>query len=166
MSFNIEAMYRQVSNIRHTLAGNKIDDHSDVVGASPVGAAPNYIFIVDLTPGFIGLGKDNCTKRRETFKFGDLVHLILEILRYLLWQRTGQGIVNLSPPDKMAAISQGDIFECIFVNEKYCNSIQISLKFVLKDSIDYKSALDQVMGWRRTGAKPLPEPMLIQFTDA
>ena len=28
------------SNIRRTLAGNKIVDHSDVVGASPVGAAP------------------------------------------------------------------------------------------------------------------------------
>ena len=32
--------YRKVSNIRRTLAGNKIVDHSDVVGASPVGAAP------------------------------------------------------------------------------------------------------------------------------
>ena len=32
--------YRQVSNIRRTLAGYKIVDHSDVVGASPVGAAP------------------------------------------------------------------------------------------------------------------------------
>ena len=32
--------YRQVSNIRHTLERNKIVDHSDVVGASPVGAAP------------------------------------------------------------------------------------------------------------------------------
>ena len=32
--------YRQVSNIRHTLECNKIVDHSDVVGASPVGAAP------------------------------------------------------------------------------------------------------------------------------
>ena len=32
--------YRQISNIRRTLAGNKIVDHSDVVGASPVGAAP------------------------------------------------------------------------------------------------------------------------------
>ena len=38
---NIEdKMYRQVSNIRRTLVGNKIVDHSDVVGASPVGAAP------------------------------------------------------------------------------------------------------------------------------
>ena len=33
-------MYRQVSNISRTLVGNKIVDHSDVVGASPVGAAP------------------------------------------------------------------------------------------------------------------------------
>ena len=32
--------YRQVSNISRTLEGNKIVDHSDVVGASPVGAAP------------------------------------------------------------------------------------------------------------------------------
>ena len=32
--------YRQVSNIRRTLVGNKIVDHSDVIGASPVGAAP------------------------------------------------------------------------------------------------------------------------------
>ena len=43
-----------------------------------------YIFILDLTPGFIGLGKDNCKTRWGTIKFGGLVRLILEILRYLL----------------------------------------------------------------------------------
>ena len=32
--------YRQTSNIRRILVGNKIVDNSDVVGASPVGAAP------------------------------------------------------------------------------------------------------------------------------
>ena len=32
--------YRKTSNISRTLLGNKIVDHSDVVGASPVGAAP------------------------------------------------------------------------------------------------------------------------------
>ena len=37
---NQEREYSQVSNIRRTLADNKIVDHSDVVGASPVGAAP------------------------------------------------------------------------------------------------------------------------------
>ena len=33
-------MYRKVSNISRTLVDNKIVDHSDVVGASPVSAAP------------------------------------------------------------------------------------------------------------------------------
>ena len=33
-------IYCKVSNINHTLVGNKIVDHSDVVGASPVSAAP------------------------------------------------------------------------------------------------------------------------------
>ena len=32
--------YRKTSNISCTLVGNQIVDHSDVVGASPVGAAP------------------------------------------------------------------------------------------------------------------------------
>ena len=36
----MQVMYRQVSNISRTLVGNQIVDHSDVVGASPVGAAP------------------------------------------------------------------------------------------------------------------------------
>ena len=33
-------MYCQIPNINYTLVGNKIVDHSDVDGASPVGAAP------------------------------------------------------------------------------------------------------------------------------
>ena len=36
----IWVVYRQVSIIRRTLIRNKLVDHSDVVGASPVGAAP------------------------------------------------------------------------------------------------------------------------------
>ena len=38
--YNAMGNYRIVSYIRHTLVDNKIVDHSDVVGASPVGAAP------------------------------------------------------------------------------------------------------------------------------
>ena len=41
----------------------------------------NYIFILDLTPGFDVLGKDNC--KIITFKFLNLVWLILEIWRCL-----------------------------------------------------------------------------------
>ena len=32
--------YHKTSNISRTLIGNKIVDNSDVVGASPIGAAP------------------------------------------------------------------------------------------------------------------------------
>ena len=43
--------------------------------------------------------------------------------------------------------------------------IWTSPKFVPKGPIDNKSALVQVMAWRWTGQKPLPEAILIQFTD-
>ena len=58
-----------------------------------------------------------------------------------------------------------DIFKSIF-NESVWISITISLEFIPKGQIDYKSALVQVMAWHRTGEKPLPESMLTQFTDA
>ena len=58
-----------------------------------------------------------------------------------------------------------DIFKYI-LNEGVWISITISLKFIPKGPIDYKSALVQVVAWHRTGEKPLPESMLTQFTDA
>ena len=65
----------------------------------------------------------------------------------------------------MVAIVAGDNFKCIFLNENDSIPIQISQKFVPRSSIDKKPALVQVMAWRRTGDKPLPELMLTQFTD-
>ena len=38
--FDMNQMYRHTSNISRSLVGNKIVDHSDVIGALPVGAAP------------------------------------------------------------------------------------------------------------------------------
>ena len=70
--------YRQVSNISRTL-GNKIVDHSDVIGASPVGAAPTTSSFSTLTLGFYRLGKDNYKTNRESFKFWDLVRFISEM---------------------------------------------------------------------------------------
>ena len=70
------------------------------------------------------------------------------------------------PLDKMAIIFQDDIFKCIFMNEKFCVLIPISLKFVPKGPIKNIPALVQIMAWRLSGDKPLSEQMLIQFTDA
>ena len=83
--------YHQISNISYTLVGNKIVDNSDVFEASSTlrcswnlacWRCSNYIFILNFTPGFNRLHKDNCKTGRETFKFWDVVWLILEILQY------------------------------------------------------------------------------------
>ena len=66
----------------------------------------------------------------------------------------------------MAVILADNIFKCVFVNENGRKPIKISLKFVAKSPIDNWPVLAQVMAWRRTGDKPLPEPMKNQFTDA
>ena len=69
------------------------------------------------------------------------------------------------PLDKMAAISADDNSKCMFLNENDRIPIRISLEFDPRSPIDNKTALVQVMAWRRTGDKPLSEPMLAQFTD-
>ena len=65
----------------------------------------------------------------------------------------------------MAAFLADDIFKWIFFKENGRIQIQISLKFVSKSPIDNKPALLEVMALCRTGNKPLPEPMMAQFTD-
>ena len=71
-SDNSYRIYCQTFNISCTLVGNYIIDHSGVIGALPVGAAPTTS----------SLWKDNCKARRETFTFCDLVQLISEIWWY------------------------------------------------------------------------------------
>ena len=66
----------------------------------------------------------------------------------------------------MAAILADNIFKCNLLNENDKILIQISLKLVPSSPIDNKSAFVQVIAWRRTGDKPLPEQMMTQFTDA
>ena len=52
-------------NVSRILVGNKVVNHSDVVGASSVCAARTTSSF--LTIGFNGLDRDNCRTRRETF---------------------------------------------------------------------------------------------------
>ena len=74
----IYIVYRQTSNISCTLVGNENVGHSHIA----CWRCSKYIFILDLTPGFNGLGKDNFKTRGETFKFWDLVRLISADWRY------------------------------------------------------------------------------------
>ena len=74
-------IYRQTSNISRPLVGNKVVEHFRCSWSIAWRHCSNYIFILDLTPGFNGLGKYNCKTRRETFQLWGLVGLILESWR-------------------------------------------------------------------------------------
>ena len=50
-------------------------------------------------------------------------------------------VLNSSPPGQNGLHFTDDISKCIFVNEKFCILIRISMKFVHKDPIDNNPAL-------------------------
>ena len=54
---------------------------------------------------------------------------------------TGPQWVNSSPPRQNGCYFTDDIFNCIFVNEKFCILIRISLKFVPKSPVDINPVL-------------------------
>ena len=56
-----------------------------------------------------------------------------------------------------------DSFTCIFFNENCCILIKFSLKYVRKGPIDNNPALVQIMAWRRSGDRPLSEPMMVSL---
>ena len=90
----------------------------------------------------------------------------LEILGTVSTLNIRQMHVNSSLPGKNDRHFTDDILKCIFMNEKFCILILISPKFVLKGPVNNTPALVHMMAWRRSGDKPLCEPMLIQFADA
>ena len=64
----------------------------------------------------------------------------------------------------MVAILADDKFECISLNDNDKIRIRISLTFVPRGSIE--PALVRVIAWRRTGDKPVSEPMLTKLAKA
>ena len=55
-----------------------------------------------------------------------------------------------------------DIFNSMFLNQKVWISIKVSMKFALKCTCTNKPLLVHIKVWRRTGNKPLSEPMMDQ----
>ena len=56
-----------------------------------------------------------------------------------------------------------DTFKRIFLNENVRVLIKISPKYVPKSPINNNPALVQIMAWRRSGDKPLSEPMRVSL---
>ena len=69
------------------------------------------------------------------------------------------------PVDKMATSSQVTFQNAFSVIKRFVFRVKFHRHFGPKGPIDIKSALVQVMAWRRTGDKPLSEPMLTHFID-
>ena len=59
-----------------------------------------------------------------------------------------------------------DILKRIFLNENCLILMKISLKSIAKGPINHILALVQIMAWRRSGDKPLSEPMMVYLNDA
>ena len=71
--------------------------------------------------------------------------------------------VNALRPRQNGRRFADNTFKCIFLNENLRISIKISLKFVPKGRINNNRALVQIMAWRRSGDKPLSEPMMVSL---
>ena len=70
--------------------------------------------------------------------------------------------VNTLRPRQNYQHFPNNIFECLFLNENVWIAIKISLMFILKGPINNIPALVLIMAWRRPGAKPLSEPMMVR----
>ena len=75
------SIYRQTSNISCTLVGYKILDHSDVVGASPVGAASNTSLFSTLHLASMDWANTLQDNTREIWVW-DVLRPILEVWWY------------------------------------------------------------------------------------
>ena len=74
-----------------------------------------------------------------------------------------QNFINTLRPRQNGCHFADDSFKCIFLNENALISIRISLRFVPKGSINNIPSLVQIMAWRRSGNKPLSEPMMVSL---
>ena len=68
--------------------------------------------------------------------------------------------LNTLWPKQNGRYSPDDVFKCISLNENNWILIKISQKSVPEGPISNSPALVQLMAWRRSGDKPLSEPMI------
>ena len=81
----------------------------------------------------------------------------------LVYWRTYASWVNTLRPRQMDAISQTTFSNAFFFNENVWIPIKFSLKFVPKGAINNIPAMVQIMAWRRSGDKPLSEPLMVRL---
>ena len=86
-----------------------------------------------------------------------------KVFEIYISENTATSLNTLRPRWREQQHFTDNIFKCIFFNENVQISIKISLKFVPKGPIYNIPALVQIMAWRRSGDKPLSEPMMVSL---
>ena len=89
-----------------------------------------------------------------------LLYLSISRIWYILAITRRICFINTLRPWQNGRRFADDTFKCVFLSENVRISIKISLKFVPKGPINNIPALVQIIAWRRSGDKPLSEPML------
>ena len=114
------------------------------------------------------LARSACTQSILLGKFLTVLvavcHLRFQKLRKVfqaVYPRCLAIIINTPRPRQNGRHFPDEILKCIFLNENISISIYTSLKFVPKGRINNIPALVQIMAWRRSGDKPLSQPMMI-----
>ena len=115
--------YRQVSNIRRTLVGNEIVDHSGVVGASPVGAAPTTSSFSTEQLASIYCAKTTASQVEKHLRLKELVHLILEILRYV--RDDGSYEIHMQTEYHMKYMWSSEVFQLKSAEKNARHSLQV-----------------------------------------
>ena len=89
------------------------------------------------------------------FCWGYIMHLPIFLLKCNKFNTLRQRLNGRHFPD--------NIFECIFLNENWGNSIKFSLKFIPKVPINNILALVQIMAWCGPGHEPLSQSMMVSL---
>ena len=103
-----------------------------------------------------GTNSSEILREIQTFSF---IENVCKTAAILSWPQC----VNTLRPRQNGRHFPDDIFKWIFFNENVWISIDSSLKFVPKGQINNIPALVQIMAWRRSGDKPLSEPMMVSL---
>ena len=101
---------------------------------------------------------------QESFIFKFFIHrsLPLEAMEYSMWTRSITFLLTHWGQDKMAAISRRH-FQMYFLEWKCMNFDYNFTEVCSKGPINDIPALVQIMAWRRSGDKPLSEPMMVRL---
>ena len=107
-----------------------------------------------------GFPAQRASKMQEFFVVNLIMHLNIHQGNEALPSSFG---INTLRPRQNGRRFADDTFKRIFLNDNVRISIKISLKFVPKGPIDNIPSLVQIMAWRRSGDKPLSEPMMVSL---